>query len=94
MFHLLILPNMLEVHFSSSASQTEDGSIQRDFRKMLCLAQATEALLYFTRSQLDILVSSACTIYLTHRSLKCNGEEKQVLNGISLDAAIGVNQHI
>ncbi|KAK2849013.1 hypothetical protein Q5P01_008847 [Channa striata] len=33
----------------------EDGSIQRDFRKILTLAQVTEALLYFTRSQLDIL---------------------------------------
>ncbi|XP_040903631.1 inositol-trisphosphate 3-kinase B [Toxotes jaculatrix] len=33
----------------------EDGSVQRDFRKVLTLAQVTEALLYFTRSQLDIL---------------------------------------
>ncbi|KAF1384841.1 hypothetical protein PFLUV_G00124370 [Perca fluviatilis] len=33
----------------------EDGSVQRDFRKILTLAQVTEALLYFTRSQLDIL---------------------------------------
>lgn len=41
-----------------SVSQMEDGSVQRDFRKILTLAQVTEALLYFTRSQLDILVSS------------------------------------
>ncbi|KAM9356685.1 inositol-trisphosphate 3-kinase C-like [Symphorus nematophorus] len=33
----------------------EDGSVQRDFRKIQTLAQVTEALLYFTRSQLDIL---------------------------------------
>ncbi|XP_030000639.1 inositol-trisphosphate 3-kinase A-like [Sphaeramia orbicularis] len=33
----------------------EDGSIQRDFRKILTLAQVTEALLYFTRSQMNIL---------------------------------------
>ncbi|XP_063342457.1 inositol-trisphosphate 3-kinase A [Pelmatolapia mariae] len=33
----------------------EDGSIQRDFRKIQTLAQVTEALLYFTRSQLDTL---------------------------------------
>ncbi|XP_056239540.1 inositol-trisphosphate 3-kinase A [Seriola aureovittata] len=33
----------------------EDGSVKRDFRKILTLAQVTEALLYFTRSELDIL---------------------------------------
>uniref|UniRef100_A0A3Q2WSR2 Kinase n=1 Tax=Haplochromis burtoni TaxID=8153 RepID=A0A3Q2WSR2_HAPBU len=33
----------------------EDGSIQRDFRKIQTLAQVTEALLYFTRSQLHTL---------------------------------------
>ncbi|KAI3351668.1 hypothetical protein L3Q82_020502, partial [Scortum barcoo] len=33
----------------------EDGSIQRDFKNILSLAQVTEALLYFTRSQLNIL---------------------------------------
>ncbi|XP_071387017.1 inositol-trisphosphate 3-kinase A-like [Centroberyx affinis] len=33
----------------------ENGSVQRDFRKILTLAQATEALLFFTRSQLHIL---------------------------------------
>nr|XP_020451686.1 inositol-trisphosphate 3-kinase B-like [Monopterus albus] len=33
----------------------EDGSVQRDFRKILTLARVTEALLYFTKSQLDIL---------------------------------------
>ncbi|XP_036934048.1 inositol-trisphosphate 3-kinase A [Acanthopagrus latus] len=33
----------------------EDGSVQRDFRKILSLTQVTEALLYFTRSQLEIL---------------------------------------
>ena len=40
-----------------SVSQMEDGSVQRDFQKIQTLAQATEALLYFTESQLDILVS-------------------------------------
>lgn len=43
--------------FIFSASQMEDGSVQQDCRKILTLAQVTEALLYFTRSQLDILVS-------------------------------------
>lgn len=33
----------------------EDGSVHRDFGKILTLAQVTEALLFFTRSQLDIL---------------------------------------
>uniref|UniRef100_UPI0037E9829E inositol-trisphosphate 3-kinase A n=1 Tax=Semicossyphus pulcher TaxID=241346 RepID=UPI0037E9829E len=33
----------------------EDGSVQRDFRKIFTSTQATEALLYFTRSHLDIL---------------------------------------
>ncbi|KAM4585712.1 inositol-trisphosphate 3-kinase B-like, partial [Fundulus diaphanus] len=33
----------------------EDGSVQRDFRKIHTLTQITEALLYFTRSQLDTL---------------------------------------
>nr|XP_043897074.1 inositol-trisphosphate 3-kinase B [Solea senegalensis] len=33
----------------------EDGSVQRDLRKTLTLAQVTQALLYFTRSQMDIL---------------------------------------
>ncbi|KAM7000064.1 inositol-trisphosphate 3-kinase A-like isoform 2-T2 [Tautogolabrus adspersus] len=33
----------------------DDGSIQRDFRNIQTLAQATEALLFFTRSHLDIL---------------------------------------
>uniref|UniRef100_A0A3B5KTU5 Kinase n=1 Tax=Xiphophorus couchianus TaxID=32473 RepID=A0A3B5KTU5_9TELE len=35
----------------------EDGTVQRDFRKIHTLTQITEALLYFTRSQLDTLVS-------------------------------------
>ena len=39
-----------------SVAQMEDGSVQRDFRKILSLTQVTEALLYFTRSQLEILV--------------------------------------
>ena len=39
-------------------SQMEDGSVQRDFRQIKTLAQVTEALLYFTRKQLDVLVSS------------------------------------
>ncbi|XP_053285269.1 inositol-trisphosphate 3-kinase A [Pleuronectes platessa] len=33
----------------------EDGSVQRDFRQIKTLAQVTEALLYFTRKQLDVL---------------------------------------
>ncbi|XP_061582325.1 inositol-trisphosphate 3-kinase A [Cololabis saira] len=33
----------------------EDGSVQRDFRKIQTLAQVTDALLFFTRSQLDTL---------------------------------------
>ncbi|KAM6923625.1 inositol-trisphosphate 3-kinase A-like [Xenentodon cancila] len=33
----------------------EDGSVQRDFRKIHTLAQVTDALLFFTRSQLDTL---------------------------------------
>ncbi|XP_054889864.1 inositol-trisphosphate 3-kinase B [Poeciliopsis prolifica] len=33
----------------------EDGTVQRDFRKIHTLTQVTEALLYFTRSQLDTL---------------------------------------
>ncbi|XP_028271921.1 inositol-trisphosphate 3-kinase A-like [Parambassis ranga] len=35
----------------------EDGSVQRDFRKVQTLSQVTDALLYFTRSQLDTLRS-------------------------------------
>lgn len=35
----------------------EDGNVQRDFRKIQTLAQVTETLLYFTKSQLEILVS-------------------------------------
>lgn len=46
------------VVFLFSVSQMEDGSIQRDFGKVRTSAQVTEALLYFTRSQRDILVSS------------------------------------
>ncbi|XP_034037755.1 inositol-trisphosphate 3-kinase A [Thalassophryne amazonica] len=37
------------------AIMMEDGSVQRDFRKILTLAQITEALLFFTGSQLHIL---------------------------------------
>ncbi|XP_035018266.2 inositol-trisphosphate 3-kinase A [Hippoglossus stenolepis] len=33
----------------------EDGSVQRDFRQIKTLAQVTEALLYFTSKQLDVL---------------------------------------
>ncbi|XP_024139551.1 inositol-trisphosphate 3-kinase A [Oryzias melastigma] len=33
----------------------EDGSVQRDFRRIRTLAQVTEALLYFTRSHLQTL---------------------------------------
>uniref|UniRef100_A0A3P9JJF9 Kinase n=1 Tax=Oryzias latipes TaxID=8090 RepID=A0A3P9JJF9_ORYLA len=33
----------------------EDGSVQRDFRRIQTLAQVTEALLYFTRSHLQTL---------------------------------------
>ncbi|KAF0039811.1 hypothetical protein F2P81_008046 [Scophthalmus maximus] len=32
-----------------------DGSVQRDFKKILTSAKVTEAFLYFTKSQLDIL---------------------------------------
>lgn len=46
-----------DVFYIFSASQMEDGSVQRDCRKIQTLAQVTEELLYFTRSQLDILVS-------------------------------------
>lgn len=48
-----------------SVSQMEDGSIQRDFRKIQTLAQVTEALLYFTKNELNILVSSFCHRYIT-----------------------------
>ncbi|XP_030595594.1 inositol-trisphosphate 3-kinase C-like [Archocentrus centrarchus] len=34
----------------------EDGSVQRDFRKIQTLSQVTEVLLYFTRSQLNTLM--------------------------------------
>lgn len=43
----------------SSLCQTENGEVQRDFRKMQSLAQVTKVLLYFTSSRLDILVSSS-----------------------------------
>ncbi|KAF7667617.1 hypothetical protein LDENG_00053530 [Lucifuga dentata] len=33
----------------------ENGSIQRDFRKIVTIAQVTEALLFFTRSHLNTL---------------------------------------
>ncbi|XP_015234891.1 PREDICTED: inositol-trisphosphate 3-kinase A-like [Cyprinodon variegatus] len=33
----------------------EDGTVQRDFRKIQTLSQVTEALLYFTRNQLETL---------------------------------------
>ncbi|XP_029021455.1 inositol-trisphosphate 3-kinase A-like [Betta splendens] len=41
--------------FRIEGMMMDDGSIQRDFRKILTLAQLTEALLYFTRRQLGIL---------------------------------------
>lgn len=37
--------------------QKEDGNVQRDFRNIQTLAEVTETLLYFTKSQLGILVS-------------------------------------
>lgn len=48
--------------------QMADGSVQRDFKKILTSAKVTEAFLYFTKSQLDILVSSVYsrnTSYIT-----------------------------
>ncbi|KAM3613371.1 uncharacterized protein V6R79_024980 [Siganus canaliculatus] len=41
--------------FRIEGIMAEDGSIQRDFRNTLTLTQVTEALLDFTKSQLDIL---------------------------------------
>ncbi|KAL6117376.1 uncharacterized protein ACO6RY_15175 [Pungitius sinensis] len=41
--------------FRIEGIMTEDGSVQRDFRKIMTLAQVTEALLFFTRRQLEIL---------------------------------------
>ncbi|XP_030225026.1 inositol-trisphosphate 3-kinase C [Gadus morhua] len=40
----------------------ENGSVQRDFRKMLSLAQVTEVLLYFTKSRIDILTAYHCRL--------------------------------
>ncbi|KAF3693988.1 Inositol-trisphosphate 3-kinase B [Channa argus] len=50
----------------------EDGSIQRDFRKILTIAQVTDALLYFTRSQLDILVIGSSLLFVHDHSNKAN----------------------
>ncbi|XP_029369117.1 inositol-trisphosphate 3-kinase B-like [Echeneis naucrates] len=41
--------------FRIEGIMTEDGSVQRDFRNIRTLAQATEALLFFTKSQVHIL---------------------------------------
>ncbi|KAM8908554.1 uncharacterized protein AB9W97_005853 isoform 2-T2 [Spinachia spinachia] len=41
--------------FRIEGIMTEDGSVQRDFRKIMTLAQVTETLLFFTRRQLEIL---------------------------------------
>ncbi|XP_044220535.1 inositol-trisphosphate 3-kinase B-like [Thunnus albacares] len=48
----------------------EDGSVQRDFRKILSLAQLTEALLYFTKSQLDILKAYHSRLLALNHALK------------------------
>uniref|UniRef100_A0A087XU69 Kinase n=1 Tax=Poecilia formosa TaxID=48698 RepID=A0A087XU69_POEFO len=46
----------------------EDGSVQRDFRKIHSLTQVTEALLYFTRSQLDTLVIGSSLLFVHDHS--------------------------
>ncbi|KAK5896944.1 hypothetical protein CesoFtcFv8_010054 [Champsocephalus esox] len=48
----------------------EDGSVQRDFRKILTLAKVTEAMLYFTRSQLDILKAYHSRLLALSEALK------------------------
>ncbi|KAK5864691.1 hypothetical protein PBY51_015913 [Eleginops maclovinus] len=48
----------------------EDGSIQRDFKKILTLAKVTEAMLYFTRSQLDILKAYHSRLLALSEALK------------------------
>lgn len=65
--------------FMFPVSQMEDGSVQRDFRNTLTLAQVTEALLYFTRSQLDILVRN------THTTLSLDNMSSVVTIQICLE---------
>ncbi|XP_070692988.1 inositol-trisphosphate 3-kinase B isoform X2 [Pempheris klunzingeri] len=48
----------------------EDGSVQRDFKNMLTLAQVTETLLYFTRSQLDVLKAYHSRLLALSEALK------------------------
>ncbi|XP_065815157.1 inositol-trisphosphate 3-kinase B isoform X3 [Labrus bergylta] len=48
----------------------DDGSIQRDFRNIRTLAQATEALLFFTRSHLDILKAYHSRLLALSEALK------------------------
>ncbi|XP_010737481.3 inositol-trisphosphate 3-kinase B-like [Larimichthys crocea] len=48
----------------------EDGSIQRDFGKIRTSAQVTEALLYFTRSQRDILKAYHTRLLALNDALK------------------------
>lgn len=47
----------LLLSFYLCARQEEDGNVQRDFRNIQSLAEVTETLLCFTKSQLGILVS-------------------------------------
>ncbi|KAL0973890.1 hypothetical protein UPYG_G00212470 [Umbra pygmaea] len=49
----------------------ENGSVQRDFRKTLSDVQVTEALLFFTKSQINILKAY-------HYRLKCLAEALQI----------------
>ncbi|XP_076015635.1 inositol-trisphosphate 3-kinase C-like [Genypterus blacodes] len=48
----------------------EDGSIQRDFRNIMSLAQLTEALLFFTRSRRPILKAFHSRLLALHDALK------------------------
>ncbi|XP_042349829.1 inositol-trisphosphate 3-kinase B-like [Plectropomus leopardus] len=48
----------------------EDGSIQRDFRNILTPDRVTEALLFFTKSQLDILEAYHSRLLALREALK------------------------
>ncbi|KAG7276952.1 hypothetical protein CRUP_010272 [Coryphaenoides rupestris] len=50
--------------FRIEGIMTENGGVQRDFRKMQSLAQVTEVLLYFTSSRLDILVIGSSLLFV------------------------------
>ncbi|AWP11958.1 putative inositol-trisphosphate 3-kinase A-like [Scophthalmus maximus] len=49
-----------------------DGSVQRDFKKILTSAKVTEAFLYFTKSQLDILVIGSSLLFVHEHSSKAS----------------------